>query len=67
MQSWRTFIPRPSWCMEDLPIKDRMFIAELKIGVAASVALYFVAHGGDAIHLEAASGLLKATPLKYQV
>jgi hypothetical protein len=35
--------------------------ASLKLGVA----LYHMAHGGDAIHLEAASGILKATALKY--
>ena len=35
--------------------------ARLKLGVA----LYYMAHGGDAIHLEAASGLSKATALKY--
>ena len=35
--------------------------ASLKLGVA----LYYMAHGGDAIHLEAASGLSKATALKY--
>ena len=35
--------------------------ASLKLGVA----LYFMAHGGDAIHLEAASGLSKSTALKY--
>ncbi len=29
------------------------------------VALYYMAHGGDAVHLEAASGLSKATALKY--
>ena len=33
----------------------------LKLGVA----LYYMAHGGDAIHLEAASGLSKANALKY--
>ena len=35
--------------------------AHLKLGVA----LYFMAHAGDAVHLEAASGLSKATALKY--
>jgi hypothetical protein len=35
--------------------------ARLKLGIA----LYYMAHGGDAIHLEAASGLSKATALKY--
>ena len=35
--------------------------ARLKLGVA----LYYMAHGGDAIHLESASGLSKATALKY--
>ena len=35
--------------------------ARLKLGIA----LYYMAHGGDAIHLEAASGLTKATALKY--
>ena len=35
--------------------------ASLKLGIA----LYYMAHGGDAMHLEAASGLSKATALKY--
>ena len=35
--------------------------ASLKLGVA----LYFFAHGGDAFHLEAASGLSKPTALRY--
>ncbi len=35
--------------------------ARLKLGNA----LYYMAHGGDAKHLEAASGLSKVTPLKY--
>ncbi len=33
----------------------------MKLGIA----LYYMAHGGDAMHLEAASGLSKATALKY--
>ncbi len=33
----------------------------LKLGVA----LYYMAHGGNAIHLKAASGLSNATALKY--
>ena len=33
----------------------------LKLGVS----LYYMAHGGDAMHLESASGLSKATALKY--
>ena len=35
--------------------------ARLKLGIAP----YYMAHCGDAIHLEAASGLSKATALKY--
>jgi hypothetical protein len=35
--------------------------ARLKLGIA----LYYMAHCGDAIHLEASSGLSKATALKY--
>ena len=36
--------------------------ARLKLGIA----LYYMAHGGDAAHLECASGLTKATALKYE-
>jgi hypothetical protein len=43
------------------PNRRQNVSAELKLGVS----LYYMAHGGDAIHLEAASGLSKATALKY--
>ena len=35
--------------------------ARMKLGIA----LYYMAHGGDAAHLECSSGLTKATALKY--
>jgi hypothetical protein len=34
-------------------------------GLKLGVALYYMVHGGDAIHLEAASWLSKLTALKY--
>ena len=34
-------------------------------GLKLGVALYYMVHGGDAVHLEAASGLSESTALKY--
>ena len=41
--------------------KKQNIPSRLKLGIA----LYYMAHGGDAAHLESASGLTKATALKY--